>query len=58
MIRTNVHLTEEHRNKLHKISKETDVPVAAIIRRAISIYLRSIEDREPSDYRIVKGRMK
>jgi predicted DNA-binding protein len=39
MIRTNVHLTKQSREKLEALAAATGLPVAELIRRAIDAYL-------------------
>jgi len=40
MIRRNVHLTPQQLKKLAELSKQTGLPMAELIRRAIDEYLR------------------
>ncbi len=40
MKRTNIWLKDSHAKKLKALSRKTDVPVSALIRRAIDEYLK------------------
>ena len=39
MIRTNVFLSEEHREQLAKLAEQTNLPAAEHVRRALKLYL-------------------
>jgi predicted DNA-binding protein len=45
-IRTNMFLTEIELQKLRSLSRKTDAPVAAIVRRAVDEYLARVERKE------------
>jgi predicted transcriptional regulator len=40
MIRTNIWLRKDHHKELKELSRKTDEPVSALIRRAIEEYLK------------------
>ncbi len=40
MKRTNIWLKDSHAKKLQALSKKTDIPMSALIRRAIDEYLK------------------
>ena len=58
MIRTNHHLSDDHRYKLAAESARTGAPMAEIIRRALDKYFESHKDDPPSQYRIVATKNK
>ena len=45
-IRTNIFLTKPELKKLRALSRNTGVPVAALVRRAIDEYLERFEKKE------------
>jgi len=51
MKRTNVWIKDDHMRKLKVLSEETGVPVSAVIRKAIALYLESQSAGRPTKKR-------
>jgi hypothetical protein len=51
MKRTNVWIKDDHMRKLKVLSGETGVPVSAVIRKAIALYLESQSAGRPTKKR-------